>query len=138
MRRSITTLTGTVRQLSHQGVLTPFFFRYTKYIHKTIPMKSIKLTTEQMNEFVDYVFSFYSVVEGIYPVLGCTKYKIKRATKQYLTQCSMDDDYRNWGDGDSVDRENVRDIMFEMFPTIKYQKRPATPWFMTDNLCEHF
>ena len=50
----------------------------------------------------------------------------------------MDDDYRNWGDGDSLDRENVRDIMFEMFPSIKYQKKATTPWFMTDNLCEHF
>ena len=100
--------------------------------------KGIQVSPQQIEEFIDYVFSFYSVVEGIYPVLGCTKYKIKRATYQYLTLCSIDGDYRNWGDGDSVDREHVRDIMFEMFPSIKYQKKATTNWWSTDNLCEHF
>ena len=98
--------------------------------------KGIQVSPQQIEEFIDYVFSFYSVVEGIYPVLGCTKYKIKRATYKYLTQCSTGD--ANWGDGDSIDREHVRDIMFDMFPSIKYQKKATTPWFMTDNLCEHF
>ena len=27
-----------------------------------------------------------------------------------------------WGYGDSLDRERVRDIMFEMFPSISYAK----------------
>ena len=32
-----------------------------------------------IEEFIDYIYSFYNVVDGIYPVYGCTKTKIKDA-----------------------------------------------------------
>ena len=90
-----------------------------------------------IEDFIDYIYSFYNVVDGLYPVYGCTKNKIKLATYEYLGQCAGDNHWE-WGDGDSVDREHVRDIMFEMFPSIKYQKKATTNWWSTDNLCEHF
>ena len=82
----------------------------------------IQITPEELQEFIDYVYSFYNVVDGLYPVVGCSKNKIQLATVEYLHKC---DTYPRleWGDGDSVDRERVRDIMFEMFPAISYQTR---------------
>ena len=38
-----------------------------------------------MNEFYNYVFSFYNEVDGIYPIDGLTKGMIVKATKKYLT-----------------------------------------------------
>jgi|TARA_R100000353_G_C6426999_1_gene174836 hypothetical protein len=63
-----------------------------------------------MNEFYNYVFSFYNEVDGIYPIDGLTKDMIVKATNKYLT--SQKENY-TWGDGDSLDRERVRDIIIE-------------------------
>ena len=57
-------------------------------------------------EFYNYVFSFYNDKDGIYPISGLTKDMIVSATDKYLTSEKCD-----WGDGDSVDREKVRDII---------------------------
>ena len=70
-------------------------------------------------EFVDYVFDFYGAEDAIYP-MGATKEQISVATLDYLDQCRDDADL--WGYGDSLDRERVRDIMFEMFPAISYKE----------------
>ena len=59
-------------------------------------------------EFYNYVFSFYNDKDGIYPINGLTKNMIVEATDKYLTSKNCD-----WGDGDSVDREKVRDIILE-------------------------
>ena len=84
--------------------------------------KGTEVTPEELKDFVDYVYSFYNVVDGLYPVVGCTKNKIQLATVEYFHKC---ENYPRleWGEGDSVDRERVRDIMFEMFPAISYQTR---------------
>ena len=68
----------------------------------------------QLDEFIDYVYSFYNVVDGLYPVVGCTKNKIQLATVEYFHKC---DTYPNleWGEGDSLDRERVRDIMNQIY-----------------------
>ena len=81
--------------------------------------KGTKVTPQELNEFIDYVFSFYNVVDGLYPVLGCTKNKIQLAIGEYFHKIQT---YPNieWGYGDSLDRERVRDIMFELFPSISY------------------
>ena len=106
-------------------------------------MTSIPIDTE----FVNYVDSFYGTNDPLYPMMNQeTKqplniYDIVRAIHTYIERIEKGDlEYTHyaWGDGDSLDRENVRDIMFDMFPSIKYQKKATTPWFMTDNLCEHF
>ena len=59
-------------------------------------------------EFINYVRSFYGP-GGIYS-MGATDEMIIDATIQYLTSPDA-----KWGDGDSFDREMVRDIMIERF-----------------------
>ncbi len=59
-------------------------------------------------EFVNYVRSFYGP-GGIYS-MNVTDAMIIDATIQYLTTPGA-----KWGDGDSFDREQVRDIMIERF-----------------------
>jgi hypothetical protein len=75
---------------------------------------------DPIDEFVDYVDSFYGTNDPLYPLMSretkqpLSKMDIKRATKNYLTMCD-DDTVTNcvWGDGDSLDRERVRDILLE-------------------------
>ena len=59
-------------------------------------------------EFVNYVRSFYGP-GGIYD-MNATDAMIIDATIQYLTTPDI-----HWADGDSFDRECVRDIMIERF-----------------------
>jgi hypothetical protein len=59
-------------------------------------------------EFVNYVMSFYGP-GGIYD-MGATYDMIVDATIQYLTTPDT-----KWGDGDSYDREQVRDILIDRF-----------------------
>ena len=59
-------------------------------------------------EFINYVRSFYGP-GGIYN-MGATDAMIIDATIQYLTTPGT-----KWGDGDSFDREHVRDILIERF-----------------------
>ena len=59
-------------------------------------------------EFINYVRSFYGP-GGIY-IMNVTDEMIIEAIIQYLTTPGT-----KWGDGDSFDREQVRDIMIERF-----------------------
>jgi len=59
-------------------------------------------------EFINYVRSFYGP-GGIYD-MKATDAMIIDATVQYLTTPGI-----HWADGDSYDREQVRDIMIERF-----------------------
>ena len=66
------------------------------------------------NEFIDYVFSFYGD-GGLYDQKR-TKEQISFATFQYLDAVdARDDDFYTWGDGDSLDRERVRDFMNDIY-----------------------
>ncbi len=75
-----------------------------------------------IEEFVDYVDSFYGTNDPVYPMMNqetrkpLTKFDINRATENYLTLC-LDESNKLcvWGDGDSLDRERVRDILLEEF-----------------------
>ena len=77
---------------------------------------------DMLTNFVDYVDSFYGVNDPLYPMMNVqtkqplTKFDIYRATEYYLAQCS-DERVANctWGDGDSLDRERVRDILLEEY-----------------------
>ena len=91
----------------------------------TLSMNSGESSTElndMLTNFVDYVDSFYGVNDPLYPMMNVetkqplTKFDIYRATEYYLAQCS-DDRVENctWGDGDSLDRERVRDILLEEY-----------------------
>jgi DNA polymerase III sliding clamp (beta) subunit (PCNA family) len=69
-------------------------------------------------EFIDYVNSFYGKGDSIYgkdfPNKGFTIAEIKKAVDKYLSREDLD-----WGNGDSVDREQVRDILLATLPETK-------------------
>ena len=71
-----------------------------------------------LTEFIDYVDSFYGTNDPIYPMMcrenkqPLTKFDIERATQNYLVMCQDETNkFCTWGDGDSLDRERVRDIL---------------------------
>ena len=77
---------------------------------------------DMLTNFVSYVDSFYGVNDPLYPMMSretkqpLTKFDIERATQNYLTMCLDDtNDFYTWGDGDSLDRERVRDILIEEY-----------------------
>ena len=75
---------------------------------------------DMLTEFVDYVDSFYGVNDPLYPLVKdgqpLSKVDIYGATEKYLAQCGDDKlEYVTWGDGDSLDRERVRDILLADF-----------------------
>ena len=70
-----------------------------------------------LQEFVDYVWSFYAPHSELYPIKGLTKKDIFDAFYVYkhrLLKASnnINNNY-TWGYGDSLDRERVRDIILE-------------------------
>ena len=67
-----------------------------------------------LQEFIDYVWSFYSPDSDLYPIKGLTKKDIFDAFNVYVSRIeSNNNDLYSWGDGDSLDRERVRDIILE-------------------------
>ena len=66
-----------------------------------------------IEDFIDYIYSFYNVVDGLYPVYGCTKLKIEDAIHEYWRRIQENPSIMTWGYGDSLDRERVRDIILE-------------------------
>ena len=62
------------------------------------------------NEFIEYVYSFYGD-GGLYDQKR-TREQIAYATLDYLDGCI---DVITWGNGDSLDRERVRDTMNKMY-----------------------
>jgi len=70
-----------------------------------------------LQEFVDYVWSFYAPHSELYPIKGLVKQDIFDAFYVYkhrLLKASnnINNNY-TWGYGDSLDRERVRDIILE-------------------------
>ena len=70
-----------------------------------------------LNQFVDYVWSFYGNEDPLYPIKGLTKEDIFAAFKVYrrrIQDAEKDiNPYYTWGGGDTLDRERVRDIILE-------------------------
>ena len=67
-----------------------------------------------LQEFIDYVWCFYNPQSEIYPIKGLTKKDILEASWLYLQMCAYPSQPEySWGDGDSLDRENVRDILLK-------------------------
>jgi len=65
-------------------------------------------------EFLDYCESFYSPShpDVLYPIDGLTNQALALATHNYHELCAVAD-HVNWGDGDSLDRERVRDFVIQ-------------------------
>ena len=78
--------------------------------------------TDMLTNFVNYVDSFYGQDDPLYPMRSretkqpLTKFDILRATENYLSMCCYENETLcTWGDGDSLDRERVRDILLEEY-----------------------
>ena len=75
---------------------------------------------ENFLDFVNYCYSFYGAPDALYP-MGVTIEQISYATLMYLDACASYDKNKGdgipytWGDGDSLDRERVRDILTDKF-----------------------
>ena len=65
-------------------------------------------------EFLDYIESFYAPYHPavLYPIDGLTTGEIAIAILRYLDLCASNTNIE-FGDGDSLDRERVRDIITE-------------------------
>ena len=73
-----------------------------------------------LTEFIDYVDSFYGTNDPLYPMMSqqtkqpLNKFDIERAAQNYLVMCLDENNkFCTWGDGDSLDRERVRDILLD-------------------------
>ena len=76
-------------------------------------------------EFLDYVESFYlpSHPDVLYPIDNLTREEIALATLNYLDLCE-EGTHVTWGNGDSLDRERVRDLIINRRAT-----KPQLPVF---------
>ena len=74
-------------------------------------IKSLK-SAKLMNEFIDYVYSFYGE-DGVYD-MGATRDNITTATIDYISSLSVYNNHQKFC-GDSLDRERVRDILTSKF-----------------------
>ena len=78
---------------------------------------------DMLTEFVAYVYSFYGdKKDALYPLFNVDtdkqvdKIDILGAVYDYLHEITRrNDEYFTWGDGDSLDRERVRDILLDEY-----------------------
>ena len=75
---------------------------------------------DMLTNFVEYVDSFFGVNDPLYPLVKdgqpLSKVAILGATEKYHGNCSdPKQELCTWGDGDSLDRERVRDILLDEF-----------------------
>jgi len=87
-------------------------------------------TIKELNTFVNYVWDFYAPNSDLYPIKGLTKGHIYDAFFTYKRRIEKGDleyVHYNWGDGDSLDRERVRDILLEN-PRFLHSIQTNTGW----------
>ena len=85
-------------------------------LEKILSEEDLKYIDAIEDQFVDYVWSFYGNEEPLYPIVGLTKKDIVDAFNIYVERIEKGDleyVHYSWGDGDSLDRERVRDIILE-------------------------
>ena len=73
-------------------------------------MTNTKTIVDTLCDFIAYVDSFYNEKDGVYPIKGMTNTMVIKGVQTYITQIGESESLE-WGDGDSVDREQVRDII---------------------------
>ena len=73
-------------------------------------MTNTKTIVNTLCDFIAYVDSFYNEKDGVYPIKGMTNSMVIKGVQTYITQIGESESLE-WGDGDSVDRERVRDII---------------------------
>jgi hypothetical protein len=70
---------------------------------------AIQIENNEILDFVEYVYEFYNPA-GVFPIKGATVKAITDAIKAYIGGLEKAE---QWGGGDSVDREFVRDIIIK-------------------------
>ena len=73
-------------------------------------MTNTKTIVNTLCDFIAYVDSFYNEKDGVYPIKGMTNSMVIKGVQTYITQIGQAESLE-WGGGDSVDRERVRDII---------------------------
>ena len=73
-------------------------------------MTNTNTIVDTLCDFIAYVDSFYNEKDGVYPIKGMTNTMVIKAVQTYITQIGEGESLE-WGGGDSVDRERVRDII---------------------------
>lgn len=79
---------------------------------------------QNFKQFLDYVMSFYGDADALYPIDNLTREEVALATLNYLDLVASSNGTINWGDGDSLDRERVRDFIINSRAT-----KPQLPVF---------
>ena len=73
-------------------------------------MTNTKTIVDTLCDFIAYVDSFYNEKDRVYPIKGMTNSMVIKGVQTYITQIGESESLE-WGDGDSLDRERVRDII---------------------------
>lgn len=75
-------------------------------------MTNTETIVDTLCDFIAYVDSFYNAETGLYPIKGMTNSMVIKGVQTYITQIGQAESLE-WGGGDSLDRERVRDIILE-------------------------
>ena len=67
----------------------------------------------ELREFRKYTKTFYAMDSRLYPMNACNEI-IDKVCEVYRISCDSEYTAVQWGYGDSLDRERVRDILFSM------------------------
>ena len=78
---------------------------------------------KDFNEFINYVYSYYG--QGGMYAQNRTKEQISYALLMYLDRWNDAMDHWDWGDGDSIDRERVRDLMNHIYGPVPVVAQPG-------------
>jgi len=74
-------------------------------------MTTTTLSKEFINHFIDYTLTFYGA-DGLYPITGINRTIVRKATNDVIRIAKI----KNVPfAGDSFDREQVRDILFDKY-----------------------
>ena len=75
-------------------------------------MTNTETIVDTLCDFIAYVDDFYNAETGLYPIKGMTNSMVIKGVQTYITQIGQAESLE-WGGGDSLDRERVRDIILE-------------------------
>ena len=75
-------------------------------------MTNTETIVDTLCDFIAYVDDFYNAETGLYPIKGMTNSMVIKGVQTYITQIGQAKSLE-WGGGDSLDRERVRDIILE-------------------------
>ena len=73
----------------------------------------MKDLTKELREFKKYVRAFYGMDSDLYP-MNANDLEIDKVCEVYRISCDSEYTAVQWGYGDSMDRERIRDILFAM------------------------